>query len=158
VPKFSIQPQDDGIFYRALRCQSILLKLFTLTTLPIKLVDDFFIQNYNRLESESNTALPNNGNDQSSQDTSSDYSILVAKTGLNSLRAFFAKAWTSPLNLNGILLNKNINLVNRFLMYLGQINMLFLCLISLFILLPRGAIDASSILKINLYNKARLMF
>lgn len=136
VPRFAIEPGDFDVLSKIIKSQSTLLYFFSMTTFPMKVVDDLFTRemsptqrNESRSENKTNKA-----------NTSSDFSLVTPNNGLNLMRSEYGRSWTLDTMIGQNALHSS-ELLYRFSGTAPGTGVLFVCAVMFFFLRPRSAID-----------------
>jgi len=136
VPRFSLSRQDSFTLTQIIKTQSTLLYFFSLTTLPMKMVNDLF----HRSQSAPLTSQDKqDGKPHNASDTSADFTILSANKTVASERNDLGSAWVPFALAEGIEL-----VAGRLYKLFGTAQgsgVPLICMLMFFFLRPRSAID-----------------
>lgn len=153
VPAVDIDAGSPGLFKKALKSQSVLAQVFSFSMLPVKIVDDLY---------EASQAQPLTENDKSHQEreqtgthntaagtgASRDYTITNSIANSMIFAKTLVKSWTTTSG--GVISNLQALPQEQYPKQHAGSALYLMCLflmllIMIFSLLPRGAIDPSSI-------------
>lgn len=136
VPKFSIEPEDCSAVSQLIKKQSALLYFFSLSAVPLKIVNDMFA---GQAPQSKNSGKRPDKNSVPCANTSSDYS-LVGSSAQNNIKNEFVRAWLPYINTLVLSSVFERPLYRYFGTGHGS-GILFLLTLMFFFLRPRSSID-----------------